>query len=163
MLNALANPLTYQPHQLQSCPLKIKDKYTTNQWVNWMKGVADSEVVWIYPQWKLKYATIQLYDHCVPIPGLYYSTFISPSHLCRQYGRPQFIVTVLPNFEGFPLRQDFLNKVKTLWPRRSLERNMHLTADVTTDDNYKACDVMQASEPPGLSKYKRTQVLLNES
>ena len=72
-------------------------------------------------------------------------------------------MTVLPNFEGFPLRQDFLDKVKTLWPRRSLERNMYLTADVTTDDNYKAWDAMQASEPLGLSKYKRTQILLNES
>ena len=41
---------------------------------------------------------------------------------------------------------------------------MHLTADVTTNDNYKAWVVMQASEPPGLSKYKRrTQVLMNES
>ena len=36
---------------------------------------------------------------------------------------------------------------------------MHLTADVTTDDNYKAWVAMQASEPPGL----RTQMLLNES
>ena len=40
---------------------------------------------------------------------------------------------------------------------------MHLTADVTTDNNYKAWVVMQASGPPGLSKYKRTQVLINES
>ena len=40
---------------------------------------------------------------------------------------------------------------------------MHLTADVTTHDNYKAWVAMQASEPPGLSKYKRTQLLLNES
>ena len=40
---------------------------------------------------------------------------------------------------------------------------MHMTADVTTDDNYKAWVAMQASEPPGLSKYKRTQMLLNES
>ena len=40
---------------------------------------------------------------------------------------------------------------------------MHLTADVTTDDNYKAWVTMQASEPSGLSKYKRTQMLLNES
>ena len=111
----------------------------------------------------LDYITLKLYDHCVPIPGLYYSTFISSSQLCRQYGRPQFIVTVLPNFEGFPIRQDFLDKVKTLWPRRLLERNMHLTADVTTDDDYKAWVVMQASEPPGLSKYKRTQVLMDES
>ena len=102
-----------------------------------MKGVADSEITWICPWWKLKYATIELYDHCVPIPGLHYSTFISPSRLYRQYGCPQFIVTVLPNFKGFPIRQDFLDNVKTLWPRRSLERNMHLTADVTTDDNYK--------------------------
>ena len=70
---------------------------------------------------------------------------------------------VLPHFEGFPLRQDFLDKVKTLWPRRSLEWNMHLTADVTTDDNYKAWVAMQASEPSGSSKYKRTQMLLNES
>ena len=53
--------------------------------------------------------------------------------------------------------------MKTLWPRRSLEQNMHLTADVTTDDNYKAWVSMQALEPPGLSKYKRTQVLMNES
>ena len=72
-------------------------------------------------------------------------------------------MTVLTNFEGFPLKQDFLNKVKTLWPRRSLERKMYLIADVTTGDNYKACVVMQASEPPGLSKYKRNQVLMNES
>ena len=107
-----------------------------------MKGVADSEITWICPWWKLKYATIELYDHCIPIPGLHYSTFITPSRLYCQYGRPQFIVTVLPHFEGFPLRQDFLDKVKTLWPRRSLERNMHLTADVTTDDNYKAWVVM---------------------
>ena len=111
----------------------------------------------------MKYATLELYDHCVPIPGLHYSTFISPSRLCHQYGRTQYIVTVLPNFEGFPISQDFLDKVKTLWPRRLLERNMHLTADVTTDNNYKAWVVMQASEPPGLSKYKRTQVLMNES
>ena len=40
---------------------------------------------------------------------------------------------------------------------------MHLTVDVTTNDNYKAWVIMQASEPPGLSKYKRTQVLMNES
>ena len=40
---------------------------------------------------------------------------------------------------------------------------MHLTADVTTDDNYKAWVVMQASKPSGSSKYKRTQMLLNES
>ena len=72
-------------------------------------------------------------------------------------------MTVLPHFEGFPLKQDFLDKVKTLWPRRSLERNMHMIADVTTDDNYKAWVAMQALEPPGLSKYKRTQMLLNES
>ena len=47
--------------------------------------------------------------------------------------------------------------------RTLLERNMHLTADVTTDDNYKAWVTMQASEPPGLFKYKSTQILLNES
>ena len=103
-----------------------------------MKGVADSEITWIFPWWKLKYATLELYAHCIPIPGLHYSTFISPSRLYRQYGRSQYIITVLSHFEGFPLRQDFLDKVKTLWPCRSLERNMHLTADVTTDDNYKA-------------------------
>ena len=40
---------------------------------------------------------------------------------------------------------------------------MHLTANVTTDDNYKAWVAMQASEPSGSSKYKRTQMLLNES
>ena len=72
-------------------------------------------------------------------------------------------MTVLPNFEIFPLRQDFLDKMKTLWPHRSLERNMHLTTDVTTDDNYKAWVAMKALEPLGLSKYKRTQMLLNES
>ena len=72
-------------------------------------------------------------------------------------------MTILPHFEGFPLRQDFLDKVKTLWPRRSLERNIHLTTDVTTDDNYKAWVAMQASEPSGSSKYKRTQMLLNDS
>ena len=40
---------------------------------------------------------------------------------------------------------------------------MHLTTDVTIDDNYKAWAAMQASEPLGSSKYKRTQMLLNES
>ena len=59
--------------------------------------------------------------------------------------------------------QDFLNKVKTLWPHGSLERNTHMTANVTTDDNYKAWVAMQASEPSGSFKYKRTQMLLNES
>ena len=98
----------------------MKDKCTTDQWINWMKGVADLEIIWIYPWWKLKYATLELYDHCIPIPRLHYSTFIIPSRLCRQYRCPQVIVTILPNFEGFPLRQDFLDKVKTLWPRRSL-------------------------------------------
>ena len=39
---------------------------------------------------------------------------------------------------------------------------MYLTADVTTDDNYKAWVAMQTSEPPRLSKYKRTKVLINE-
>ena len=68
-------------------------------------------------------------------------------------------MTVLPNFKGFILKRDLLDKVKTLWPPRSLERNMHLT----TDDNYKAWVTIQASEPPGFSNYKRTQVLLNES
>ena len=138
MFNIPANPLTYQPHQIQSRPLKMKDKCTTDQWVNWMKGVADSEIAQICPWWKLNYATIELYDHCIPIPGLHHSTFISPSQLYRQYGHPQFIMTILSDFEGFPLRQDFLDKVKTLWPHRSLERNMHLTTDVTTDENYKA-------------------------
>ena len=72
-------------------------------------------------------------------------------------------MTVLPNFEGFSLRQDFLDKVKTLWPHRSLEQNILLTTDITTDDNYKAWVAMQVSEPPEFSKYKRTQMLLNES
>ena len=40
---------------------------------------------------------------------------------------------------------------------------MHLTTDITIDENYKAWVSMQVSEPPGFSKYKRTQVLLNES
>ena len=97
------------------------------------------------------------------IQRLHYSTFITPFRLYRQYGCPQFIVIVLPNFKGFPLRQDFLDKVKTLWPRRSLQRNMHLIADITTNDNYRTWVVIQASEPPGFSKYKRTQMLLNES
>ena len=141
----------------------MKNKCTTDEWINWMKGIADSEITWICPWQKLKYATIKLYDHCVPIPGLYHSTFISPSQLCRQYGRSQYIVTVLSNFEGFPIRQDFLDKVKTMWPRRLLERNMHLTTDVTTNDNYKAWVFMQISKPPRLSKYKRAQVLMNES
>ena len=104
MLNIPANPLTYQPHQLQSRLLKMKDKCTTDQQINWMKGIADSEIIWTCPWLKLKYATLELYDHCVPIPGLHYSTFISPSRLYHQYGHPQFIVTILPNFEGFPLR-----------------------------------------------------------
>ena len=103
-----------------------------------MKGVADSEIAWICPWWKLKYANLELYDHCVPIPGLHLSTFITPSRLCHQYGHPQFIMTILPHFEGFSLRHNFLDKVKTLWPHRSLERNIHLTVDVFTDDNYKA-------------------------
>ena len=128
-----------------------------------MKGVADSEIAWIYPWWKPKYATLELYDHSVPIPILHYSTFITPPRLCRQYGRPQFIVTILPHFEGFSLRQDFLDKVKTPQPRRSLEHNMHLTIDLTNDDNQKVWVAMQASEPLGSSKYKRTQMLLNES
>ena len=81
LLKVLANPLTYQPRHLQSHSLKIKDKCTTNQWVNWMKDVTDFEIAWICPWWKLKYATLELYDHCIPIPGLHYSTFISPSHL----------------------------------------------------------------------------------
>ena len=72
-------------------------------------------------------------------------------------------MTILPNFEGFPFRQDFLDKVKTLWPHRLLEQNMHLTTNVTTDDNYKAWVAMQVLEPPGFFKYKRTQMLLNES
>ena len=72
-------------------------------------------------------------------------------------------MTVLSNFEGFPIRQYFLDKVKILWPRRSLEQNIHLTADITINDNYKAWVAMQILEPLGLSKYKRTQVLLNES
>ena len=40
---------------------------------------------------------------------------------------------------------------------------MHLIANVTTDDNYKTWVAMQALEPPGFSKYKRNQMLLNES
>lgn len=128
-----------------------------------MKSITDAEITWTCPWWKLKYATIELYDHCVPLPGLRFSTFITPSRLCCQYGRRQFMVTVLPNFEGFPLRQDFLDKVKTLWPRRTLERNLNPNADVTTDDCYKSWVVMQSAEPPGFARYKRIQMLLNES
>ena len=141
----------------------MKDKCTTDQWINWMKGVTDSEIAWVCSWWKLKYVTIELYGQCLPIPGLHYSTFISPSRLCRQYGRPQFIVTILSDFEGFPLRQDFLDKVKTLWPRRSLERNMYRTANLRTDDNYKAWIAMQVIEPPGFARNKRAQVLQDES
>ena len=39
---------------------------------------------------------------------------------------------------------------------------MHLIADITTNDNYKAWVSIQASAPLGFSKYKRTQMLLNE-
>ena len=38
-----------------------------------------------------------------------------------------------------------------------------MTADVTTDDNYKAWVAMQASDPSGSFKYKRTKMLLNKS
>ena len=38
-----------------------------------------------------------------------------------------------------------------------------MIVDITTDDNYKAWVAMKVSEPQGFSKYKRTQVLLNES
>ena len=72
-------------------------------------------------------------------------------------------MTILSDFEGFPLRQDFLDKVKTLWPRRLLERNMYWIADVRTDDNYKAWVAMQVIEPPGLARNKRAQVLQDES
>ena len=40
---------------------------------------------------------------------------------------------------------------------------MYQTADVTTDDNYKAWVAMQAAETSGFAKYKRTQMLFNES
>ena len=40
---------------------------------------------------------------------------------------------------------------------------MHLTANITTDENWKAWVVMQVPEPSGFSKYKRNQILLNES
>ena len=83
LLNIPANPLNYQPHQIQSRPLKMKDKCTTDQWINWMKGVTDSEIAWVCPWWKLKYVTTELYGQCLPIPGLHHSTFISPSRLCR--------------------------------------------------------------------------------
>ena len=148
---------------MQSRPLKVKDINTIEQWIDWMKGVADAEITWICPWWNLKYATIELYGHCLPLPGLHYSTFISPSRLCRQYGRPQSIVTIIPDFEGFPLKQAFLDKVKTLWPRRLLERNICQTTDMTTDDNYKAWISMQATELLGFAKYKRIQMLFNES
>ena len=40
---------------------------------------------------------------------------------------------------------------------------MYLTVYITTNDNYKAWVAMQTSEPLRFSKYKRTQVLMNES
>ena len=40
---------------------------------------------------------------------------------------------------------------------------MHLTTDVTTDENYNAWVAMQALDSSGSSKYKRIQMLLNES
>ena len=67
-----------------------------------MKGVVDLEITWICPWWKLKYATLELYDHCIPIPGLHYSTFITPSRLCRQYECPQFIMAILPTSKVSP-------------------------------------------------------------
>ena len=97
-------------------------------------------------------------------PFLDYATLLSSLHHASVVNMDVHSLScVLPNFEGFSLRQDFLDKVKSLWPHRLLEWNMHLTADVTTDDDYKVWVVMQASEPPGLFKYKRTQVLMNES
>ena len=128
-----------------------------------MKNIADSEIAWACPWWKLKYATIELYNQCVPILGLRFSIFISPSILYHQYGRRQFIVTILHNFEGFPLRHDFLEKVKTLWPRRTLEWNLNPNADVTIDYNYKTWVTIQVIEPPRLARSKRAPILQDES
>ena len=40
---------------------------------------------------------------------------------------------------------------------------MYWTADVRTDDNYKAWVAMQVIEPPGFARNKRAQVLQDES
>ena len=67
-----------------------------------MKGIANSEIAWICPWWKLKYATLEHYDHCVPIPGLHLSTFITPSRLFHQYGCPSSLWLFYPTSKVFP-------------------------------------------------------------
>ena len=53
--------------------------------------------------------------------------------------------------------------MESLWPQKTHEWNMNPDVDLITDDNYKNWVVLQTAELLKFTRYKRVQVLYNES
>ena len=102
----------YTPRQLMSrCLSRVATSRTDTDWDAFLRNRQDNDIRWQCPWWSLSEVTIELFGHCVPLAGLHYSNFYTPSRLCRHYGKIERIVLVLPDFETSPLHPRFLDQI----------------------------------------------------
>ena len=100
---------------MSRCLSRVATGRTDTDWDAFLRSRQDSDIRWECPWWSLTEVTIELFGHCVPLAGLHYSSFYTPSRLYRQYGQIQRIVPVLPDFETSPLHPQFLDQISQTW------------------------------------------------
>ena len=103
--------------------------------------------------------TINSYTYCVPVAGLYFSTFYNPGRLCRQFGQKQLIMGPVYEFGSGPLSQNFVNNLTETWPRRIVMRHIDYNGDLSTDDQYKEWIQLQQNERNEFMVFRRTREL----
>ena len=135
---------------------------TDTDWDAFLCSRQDSDIHWHCPWWSLTEVTIELFGNYVPLAGMHYSSFYTPSRLCRQYGKIQRIVPVLPDFETSPLHPRFLDQISQTWGGRRRLINVAFHSSTETDDSSKAWVILQNNEPTAASARAMVD-LYNES
>ena len=108
-----ANPLKFKPRQWKSRSLQHPEPIMTGpKWHEFLSTRSDDKIQWHWSWWQLSHMTREFFGHCVPLAGLHFTSFYTPSRLCRQYGLGQHIVHLLPNFKPSHLRPQFLEKIQ---------------------------------------------------
>ena len=103
-----ANPLRFKPRQWKSRSLQHPEPVMTGpKWHEFLSTRSDDKIQWHCSWWQLSHVTREFFGHCVPLAGLYFTSFYTPSRLYRQYGLEQHIICVLSNFKLSHLRPHF--------------------------------------------------------
>ena len=147
---------------MSRCLSRIAYDQTDTDWDAFFRSRQDNDIRWHCPWWPLTEVTTELFGHCVPLAGLHYSSFYTPSRLCRQYGQIQRIVSVLPEFETSRLHSRLLDRISQTWCGRHRLINVVFHSSTVTDDSYKAWVMLQNDEPTA-ARTRAMMDLYNES